>query len=158
MESNEIEPLLERYWAGETSLDEEACLRDWFAKGDIPEHLRCYRHWFDYLKEEQAVHLGDDFDARILSVIDKPVVRARRMSLIARFMPLLKAAAVVALFVCLGNVMQRPFWSDSVEVVAIDTIGKLITTPSVALSVDVAVQKDNHLIDSLQRVMQQEKE
>ena len=75
MESDEIEQLLERYWAGETSLEEEACLRAWFAKGDIPEHLQADRIWFDYLKEEREVHLDDDFDTRILSVVERPVVK-----------------------------------------------------------------------------------
>lgn len=77
------------------------------------------------------------------------------MSLTARFMPLLKAAAAVAVLVVLGNVMQHPLWPDAVEVAAVDTIGKQITAPSVALSVEVAVQKDGHLMDSLQRVVQQ---
>ena len=156
MESNEIEQLLERYWAGETSLEEEKRLQAWFAKGELPEHLRCYQHWFDYLREEQTVHLSDDFDARILAAIEKPVVKAHRMSLVARFMPLFKAVAVVALLVGLGNVIQHPLWPDTVEVAAIDTIGKQISAPSVALSIDATAKKDAHLLDSLQCAVKQE--
>ncbi|EJX00733.1 hypothetical protein EVA_11166 [gut metagenome] len=156
MGSDDIEQLLERYWAGNTSVEEEKRLQAWFAKGDVPDHLRCYQPWFDYVKEEQAEHLDDDFDVRMLAMIEKPVVKACRMSLITRFMPLFKAAAVVALLVGLGNMMQHPLWSDSEEITAVDTIGNQIKAPSVALSVDVT-KKDAQLLDSLQHVMQQER-
>ena len=35
-----IEDLLQRYWLGETSLEEEAQLRAFFADGEVPERLR----------------------------------------------------------------------------------------------------------------------
>ena len=51
--------------------------------------------------------MGDDFDQRVLGQIqeDEPV-RARVITMRHRLMPLFKAAAVVAIFLTLGNAMQ----------------------------------------------------
>ena len=74
------------------------------------------------------------------------------MTLTARFMPLFKAAAVVAVVLSMGNVMQHSFFSDVEEVAAADTIGKQISAPSVALSGDVPVSHEKQVMDSLRRV------
>ena len=152
MDFKYIEQLLERYWRCETSLEEEAQLRAFFTKEEIPEHLLRYKDLFVYQQFQQEEHLGADFDARMLAEIEVPVVKAKRMTLTARFMPLFKAAAVVAVVLSLGNVMQHSFYSDIKEVAAADTIGKQITTPSVALSGDVTITHEQQILDSLQRI------
>ena len=74
------------------------------------------------------------------------------MTLTARFMPLFKAAAAVAVVLSLGNAMQHSFFSDVMEVAAADTIGKQISAPSVALSGDMVVTHEKQIMDSLHRV------
>ena len=153
MDSKYIEQLLERYWQCETSLEEEACLRAFFSGNDVPGHLLRYKDLFVYQQLQQEVHLGEDFDARVLAEVEVPVVKAKRMTLTARFMPLFKAAAVVAVVLSMGNVMQHSFFSDVEEVAApADTIGKQISAPSVALSGDVPVSHEKQVMDSLRRV------
>ena len=149
MDSKYIEQLLERYWQCETSLEEEACLRAFFSGNDVPGHLLRYKDLFVYQQLQQEVHLGEDFDARVLAEVEVPVVKAKRMTLTARFMPLFKAAAVVAVVLSMGNVMQHSFFSDVEEVA--DTIGKQISAPSVALSGDVVVSHEKQVMDSLRR-------
>ena len=83
---------------------------------------------------------------------DVPGHLLRYMTLTARFMPLFKAAAVVAVVLSMGNVMQHSFFSDVEEVAAADTIGKQISAPSVALSGDVPVSHEKQVMDSLRRV------
>jgi len=151
MDSKYIEQLLERYWQCETSLEEEACLRAFFSGNDVPGHLLRYKDLFVYQQLQQEVHLGEDFDARVLAEVEVPVVKAKRMTLTARFMPLFKAAAVVAVALSMGNVMQHSFFSDVEEVAAADTIGKQISAPSVALSGDVVVSHEKQVMDSLRR-------
>ena len=143
MDFKYIEQLLERYWQCETSLEEEAQLRTFFTEEDVPEHLSRYKDLFVYQQLQQEEHLGADFDARVLAEIEAPVVKARRMTLTARFMPLFKAAAAVAVVLSLGNVR---------EVAAADTIGKQISAPSVALSGDRAATHEKQILDSLHRV------
>lgn len=152
MDSKYIEQLLERYWQCETSLEEEEQLRDFFSGNDVPGHLLRYKDLFVYQQLQQEMHLGEDFDTRVLAEVEVPVVKARRLTLTARFMPLFKAAAVVAVVLSLGNVMQHSFFSDVKEVAAADTIGKQISAPSVALSGDMTVTHEKQVIDSLRRV------
>ncbi|WP_373850395.1 hypothetical protein [Bacteroides heparinolyticus] len=157
MDSKYIEQLLKRYWQCETSLEEEAQLRAFFSGSDVPAHLLRYKELFVYEQLQQEVHLGEDFDARVLAEIEVPVVKAKRLTLAARFIPLFKAAAVVAGILSLGNVMQHSFFSDVKEVASADTIGKQISAPSVALSGETTVAKESQVIDSL-RLVDKEKE
>ena len=85
MDSEHIEQLLERYWKCETSLEEEAQLRAYFAEaGNIPAHLLRYKDLFVYQQLQHDARLSDDFDERVLAQVEVPVVKARRMSLMSR--------------------------------------------------------------------------
>ena len=150
-----IEELLQRYWLCETSVEEEARLRAFFSSADVPAHLCRYKAWFAYADEGREEGLGEDFDARVLAAAGVPVVKAKRVTLTSRFLPLFKAVAVVAVVVGLGGVVQRSFFADVEEVTIGDTIGRQISTPSVALSgevPDVAAEKQK--LDSLKGVEQ----
>lgn len=152
MDFKYIEQLLERYWQCETSLEEEAQLRAFFSGSNVPRHLLRYKDLFVYQQLQQEEHLGEDFDARVLAQIEVPVVKAKRLTLAARLMPLFKAAAVVAVVLSLGNTMQHSFFADVKELAAADTIGKQISAPSVALSVEKVATREKQLLDSLRRV------
>ena len=97
MDCKDIEQLLERYWQCETSVEEEATLRDFFAKEEVPAHLLRYKNLFVYQQVQQEVGLGEDFDTRILAEVEPTVVKAKRLPLTGRFIPLFKAAAVIAI-------------------------------------------------------------
>ncbi|MDD3036319.1 hypothetical protein [Bacteroides sp.] len=150
MDYKNIEQLLERYWQCETSVEEEFQLRDFFSKEEVPAHLLPYKNLFVYQQVQQEVGLGDDFDIRILSQVETPVVKAKRLTLVGRFVPLFKAAAVIAIILSLGNVAQHSFSGDDGRVLAADTIGKQVTTPSVAFSNDA--KADQVLADSLAKI------
>lgn len=150
MDSKQIEQLLERYWQCETTVEEEAQLRRFFCSEDVPAHLMRYKALFAYQQVQQEEHLGDDFDARILAQVEAPVVKARRMTLVARFMPLMKAAAAVALVITIGGVMQHSFLTKADGTpTSVDTIGKQISTPSVALSTERCGTDEHSGCDSL---------
>lgn len=150
MDYKDIDQLLERYWQCETSIEEESMLRDFFSKEDIPAHLLPYKKLFVYQQTQKEVRLGDDFDARILEKVEAPIVKARHLTLVGRFMPLFKAAAVIALMLSLGNVAQHSFVVNDENVMATDTIGKHVSAPSVALSSDVKAEQQL-LADSLKK-------
>lgn len=110
MDYKYIEQLMERYFNCETSLQEEQILRSFFQQEDIPAELLPYRDLFRYQENETIKDtLGDDFDTRILSIIEEPVVQAKRISLKARLYPFFKAAAMVAIFLTVGNAAERSF-------------------------------------------------
>jgi hypothetical protein len=117
MDYKYIEQLLERYWQCETTLQEEDILRAFFAQDNVPVWLEKYKQFFVAETEMQDIQpLDDDFDRKILSMIENPVsVHARTISLTQRLIPLFKAAAVVAIILTLGNAAQAPWdrgWED----------------------------------------------
>ena len=116
MDYKYIEQLLERYWEGETTLQEEAILRAFFSQDDVPANLMKYKSLFDCGLQEET--LGDDFDARILDSIgaeDTQAPKAKIVTLASRLKPLFKAAAIVAILLTIGNAAQAPWnygWDD----------------------------------------------
>ena len=119
MDYKYIEQLLERYWQGETTLQEETILKTFFSQPDIPENLRKYSALFTY-EAEKAEGLGDDFDARMLEMTGE-APKAKTVTLTSRLMPLFKAAAIVAIVLTLGNAAQAPWnygWEDPKEAYA----------------------------------------
>lgn len=46
----DIEQLLEQYFEGRTSAEDEAVLRRFFTTGDVPNHLRMYKPLFAYFE------------------------------------------------------------------------------------------------------------
>ncbi len=110
MDYKYIEQVLERYWACETSLEEERILRAFFAQDVLPAHLARYKALFDYQSEVPVSKLGADFDERVCRKVNAPlVVKARRLRLGERLRPLYRAAASVAIVMLLGGALQHAF-------------------------------------------------
>jgi len=112
MDNKYIETLLERYFNAETSLEEESILRAYFSQETLPADMEQWRPLFTAAADEV---LGDDFDVRIMEAIareERPVVKAREITLTQRLKPLFKAAAIVAIILSLGNAAQAP-WDNS---------------------------------------------
>ena len=116
MDYKYIEQLLESYWKAETSVEEEKILHAFFSQTDIPEHLLKYRDLFRYAQDEKKQDvLGDDFDARLLSMTEQnETVKARKITIAYRMRPLFKAAAVVAILLTLGRAAQEPYHNGEV--------------------------------------------
>lgn len=150
MDYKYIEQLLERYWQGETTLQEEAILRAFFSQDDVPASLMKYKSLFDCGLQEET--LGDDFDARILDSIgeDEKEPKAKVVSWSSRLMPLFKAAAVVAILLTIGNAAQAPWnygWDNPQDEYAkyrqqqVDTVNILSPVQAENISDSVATSK-----------------
>lgn len=111
MDYKYINQLLERYFECETTLQEEEILRTFFSQEDVPVSLLQYRDLFVYEHTARKQDtLGEDFDQRMLKLVgETPVVKAKRIAMSQRLMPLFRAAAVIAIVLTLGNAMQMPF-------------------------------------------------
>ena len=145
MDYKYIEQLLERYWNCETSLEEEQILRSFFRQKEVPAHLLRYKHLFAYQDVEKEKGLGDDFDAKILARVERPVVKAQCLTVRTRCMPLFKAAAMIAVLFLVGTVVQRSMESGDGDVVLVyDECRDSTTDPQVAyepvLPIDTVVK------------------
>ena len=151
MDYKYIEQLLERYWQAETTLEEEEILRTFFCQKDLPAEMQQYAPLFAYEREEtRNDRLGDDFDERMLEMVGEQIpVKARTISLTQRLMPLFKAAAVVAIFLTLGNAAQVAFSDgDSQQPANVSGITKPTEGPSMA-------KADSIRLDSIKKVQQE---
>lgn len=114
MDYKYIEQLLERYWEGETSVEEESILRTFFCANDVPAHLQQYTAIFQMQHEAAQQHLSADFDQRMMELVAKqaqpekqPQAKAKMISLRSRLVPLFNAAASVAVFVTVGLAVEQ---------------------------------------------------
>lgn len=55
MKSEEVKIVLERYFEGETTLEEERRLSEYFRQEQVPEELMPYREWFTGLRVEADI-------------------------------------------------------------------------------------------------------
>ena len=159
MDYKYIEQILERYFNAETSLEEERILRAFFSQQDIPAEMEQWRALFTVNEEEV---LGDDFDNRILAMIEeesksqeeKHMVKAREIKLSHRLMPLYKAAAVVAIILTLGGALQAPFdnsWNSPEDYASYQQdIDSLVVSPVQAIS-DIATDSTQVLTTGQQK-------
>ena len=109
-----IEQLLERYFAAETTAEEECLLMAGMAMPDLPAHIAQYRPLFDCLRTEKNVALGEVFDRRVmaaagLSAPGRITVRARKGTFAHSIRPLWQAAASVAIIALVGIGAGRSF-------------------------------------------------
>ena len=64
-----INQLIEKYFQGETSLEEENLLRAYFHQEDIPQELKIYQPLFGLLDSERTKGVGNHFDNKVFQQI-----------------------------------------------------------------------------------------
>jgi hypothetical protein len=107
MDYKYIEQLIDRYFEGETSVEEEQILRNFFAQSIVPEHLRQWQPLFQAEQTLASAHLDESFDERILSLTKEYHVQAKLVPLHTRLRPLFRAAAFIAFAVIIGSALER---------------------------------------------------
>lgn len=112
MDYKYIEQLIDRYFECQTTLEEEDILRAFFSQKDVPASLVQYQDLFLMEESEGKMQLlDDDFDERILRLTGQQelVVKAKVVSLSEKLKPLMRAAAIVAVILTIGNAAQVPY-------------------------------------------------
>lgn len=123
-----IEQLLEEYFNGDTTIEEEKILRTFFCQENIPGHLVQYRDLFIYEQSEpKADCLGADFDVKMMKmievqdtevstkVVELPKASQMAHSVLKALHPFFRAAAVVAVVITIGNASQVLFQDSTRE-------------------------------------------
>ena len=94
----------------------------------MPGSLIQFRPLFVYEREDKEQNVLDEqFDAQLLAMVgeDAPV-KAQKITLTRRLMPLFKAAAMVAIVLTLGNAMVVSMSSDTTNTKYIDAFSMII--------------------------------
>ncbi len=68
----DIEKLLEKYYEGETSLEEERELKEFFQGNQVPAHLQSHAAQFNYFKEARNEHPSLTFSSELAARLDPP--------------------------------------------------------------------------------------
>jgi hypothetical protein len=79
MNFEQIKLLLDKYFQGETSLEEEALLSTYFNSEESDSRLKNYQPLFQFFKAEKAVNLSKTATQKVLAV-EKPVKRLNLLS------------------------------------------------------------------------------
>lgn len=68
----DIERLLEKYYNGETSLEEERALKQFFQSGEVPEHLQSHAAQFGYFTLARKEQPSLNFNHELALMLDPP--------------------------------------------------------------------------------------
>jgi hypothetical protein len=99
-----IKTLLERYYSGETTLEEENYLYDVFTSGDVPDEFAAEKEMFGLLRSEKDKPLlNEDFDEKILNIINEKERAVSQKRTLYFILSGMAAAIVILLSVWLGK-------------------------------------------------------
>ena len=114
MTTQDIQQLLDKYFEGETSLDEETRLKAYFQGKTIDPAFQAFQPLFRFLDSERQTALSPAFEEKLLSKIQsEKQLRIRRIMI-----PLSRIAAVAVLL--LGIFILFPKKPHPAEAVAIN--------------------------------------
>lgn len=137
MDYKYIEQLLERYWECQTTLEEEAILRNFFRQADVPASLLHYRQLFNEEDKMADEHLSEDFADKMLRMVGEEStqphsrgVKARRLTVVRRMRPFYRAAGLVAILLTIGNAAHQSF-IDEEETTASTQMAETIPADSI---------------------------
>ena len=133
MDYKYIEQLVDRYFEGETTLEEEQILRSFFRQEHVPSTLQAYQDLFRYELAATEEKLSDEFDARILAAIEQPVVKSRRVGFSTVLQPFYRAAAIVAILLTVGNAAQHSFTTETDEAPESGSYVSTFTEPAASM-------------------------
>ncbi len=120
-----LEQLLDKYFAGETSLPEEAKLKSYFSGNDIHPELKEYAALFQYVSEAANNKVSNDFDDKLFETINgldsQPVItqnqktaKTRRLNF--KFISRVAAALLIVLAAWWAYpVINQPEQSASID-------------------------------------------
>ena len=94
MDYKTIHQLLDKYWEGETSLNEEKVLKTYFNEEEVAADLQQFAPLFQYLDTVEMPALDDRFDQKLISKLEEKKIEVRSPRMIHWLM---RAAAVLLL-------------------------------------------------------------
>ena len=106
----EMKKLIEKYFEGTSTLEEESRLRDYFNGPNVEEALKQYQPLFNFFEAEQKASLGADFDQRLMAGIEG---QGRIVSMHSWKRRLLQVAAVGVILIGAFVFLKKPITHSS---------------------------------------------
>ncbi len=97
--NDKIKDILTKYWDGDTTVDEELLLADYFAQTDIDPELTVYQPMFRYFDQEKDYATRTGFESDLMQKITTPVIQLERPVRRLNFQTIMRTAAGVALVI-----------------------------------------------------------
>ncbi len=120
MDFNKIEQLLERYWEGETSLEEEQELRDFFDRPEVPAKWKSAQVLFRYFNEQRKVDLDGLFDEKVIAQVeDTPDISRGKVRKL--FYDLVRVAAVGLILITATYFVREQYLEQKDDPYMVDT-------------------------------------
>ncbi len=94
---NNISQLIEKYFQGETSLEEEKQLKAFFQQEDIAPEWKVYQPLFMLLELEQSQEVGRNFEDKIYQKIQPTQKKTSRLFVVRHWMGAVAASLVLVL-------------------------------------------------------------
>jgi len=116
---NEIGKLLEKYYSGETSIEEEDSLRRFFSESEVPGHLRAEAGLFGFFEKERSGVLSEKMEKRLERTISGPGSSKPVIGMIPRYYWISGVAA--AILIMAGIFIDQQIRKNSSPVVRKDT-------------------------------------
>jgi len=111
MNLQKIEDLITKFEKGDTSLEEEKILMDFFCNEEVPFQLRSYKDLFDFMdtsKDEELIN--PDFDSRVLDAMSDitPISKfpSRRIKLYSALAVAASIVILIGLYFQFGQMNQ----------------------------------------------------
>jgi len=104
MEYSELKILLDKYFLGETTPDEEKTLKKVLQDETLPEPLKLLRTFFDTTSIPKEIQLNDDFDKKIVGFTTE---NSHQLKPAIRLFSFLRAASIIILIVTGGFLMYN---------------------------------------------------
>ncbi|GAA4470540.1 hypothetical protein GCM10023189_59290 [Nibrella saemangeumensis] len=126
----DVEKLLEKYYNGETSLEEEKQLRQYFQRESVPAHLQAHAGPFRYFAEERNQQPSETVNTQLAAKLDEPVPVGRVIKFPAWTR---QVAASVALLIVgfAGGLFYGEWQTRQTDAPAVALSGKVTnTTPT----------------------------
>ena len=97
MNQQHIKILLEKYFEGETTLQEETQLAQYFQQENIAEDLATYKPLFQFYDQQKNITPSDEFDQKIQQKTPPIAIEGKRSRTLRMYRTIGRVAAVVAL-------------------------------------------------------------
>lgn len=119
MKQTQIQSLLDKYFEGESSLQEEAQLRQLLQEDNLPEAFKAYQNLFKFLDQELEIGLDGDFETRIMREIEQqhleaqPKIRRLQVSWLLRIAAVFVLVAAGLWWMLRSNSIEKPIVAEA---------------------------------------------